>query len=121
MLFILVSILFVTPFQVLLIVGNKKVFPMDYATTIVEFVFVIIEIVFCAITMNRVSKRQSAVYYLRNTQTRVINKEERIKTSSEIEEELYIKFPNLRKNRNIDPFLRPGSGFPAPRSWKKEQ
>ena len=60
--------------------------------------------------MIKVSKRQSAVFYLRNSQTMIINHEEKIKTSKEIEEELYIKFPLLRSLKRE----RPESGNPAP-------
>lgn len=42
----------------------------------------------------------------------IINHEEKIKTSKEIEEELYIKFPLLRSlNKKKE---RPESGNPAP-------
>ena len=64
--------------------------------------------------MIKVSKRQSAVFYLRNSQTMIINHEEKIKTSKEIEEELYIKFPLLRSLKRE----RPKSGNPAPRFKK---
>lgn len=117
LLFILVTVIFVTPFQLILILGNNNVFPIDYATTIVLLIFEVIEIIFCIRAMCRVSKRQSALFYLRNSQTLIINPKEKIKTSSEIEEELYIKFPMLKQMYYSK--YRPGSGFPAPRSFKK--
>ena len=40
------------------------------------------------------------MYILRNSQTMSVNPKERIKTSAEIEEELFVKFPSLRKNKN---------------------
>ena len=70
---------------------------MDKATGIIELIFEVLEIIFCAIAMVNVSKKQTAVYYLRNSQALIVNKEERIKTSAEIEEELYIKFPQLKQ------------------------
>ena len=100
MLFILVTVIFVTPFQVILIVPSGRVLPMDYATTIILLIFEGLEIIFCILTMIKVSKRQSAVFYLRNSQTMIINHEDKIKTSKEIEEELYIKFPMLRSFNN---------------------
>lgn len=71
---------------------------MDWATTIICLLFILLELIFCARAMARVSKRQTAIYFLRNSQTLVLRPKEKIKTSSEIEEELYIKFPNMRKN-----------------------
>ena len=60
--------------------------------------------------MVNVSNKQTAVYYLRNSQALIVNKEERIKTSAEIEEELYIKFPQLKqkmqKKNQIKLFIR---------------
>lgn len=72
---------------------------MDWATTIVALLFILLELIFCARAMARVSKRQSAIYFLRNSQTLAVRTEEKIKTSHEIEEELYIKFPNMKKNK----------------------
>ena len=112
----MVTIIFVTPFQVILIVPSKRVLPLDYATTIVLLIFEGLEIIFCIFAMIKVSKRQSAVFYLRNSQTMIINHEEKIKTSKEIEEELYIKFPLLRSLSKKKE--RQESGNPAPRFKK---
>ncbi len=49
-----------------------------------------------------VTKKQAAVYYLRNTQTNLIYKEENIKSSKEIEQELIFLFPHLRKEQESD-------------------
>ena len=103
-----------TPFQVILIVPSKRVLPLDYATTIVLLIFEGLEIIFCIFAMIKVSKRQSAVFYLRNSQTMIINHEEKIKTIKEIEEELNSKFPLLRSLKRE----RPESGNPAPRFKK---
>ena len=46
----------------------------------------------------------------------IINHEEKIKTSKEIEEELYIKFPLIRSLSKKKE--RPESGNPAPRFKK---
>jgi hypothetical protein len=48
--------------------------------------------------MINITKRQAAVYYLRNTQTNVYSDEKTVKTSKEIEMELFYNFPHLRKN-----------------------
>jgi hypothetical protein len=82
---------------VVLLCNAKRNFPMDWATGIIELIFEVLEIIFCAIAMVNVSNKQTAVYYLRNSQALIVNKEERIKTSAEIEEELYIKFPQLKQ------------------------
>jgi hypothetical protein len=96
MLFKIFSIIFITPCQLILVVGDQ-VLPIDYATTLIVFIFLIVEIILSARAMLRVTKRQAAVYYLRNTQTSVLTSEEPIKTSAEIEEELYYNFPNLKR------------------------
>lgn len=82
-------------FQIVLLFGLKM--PMDWATGIIELIFEILEIIFCVFAMINVSNKQTAVYYLRNSQALIVNKEERIKTSAEIEEELYIRFPQLKQ------------------------
>jgi hypothetical protein len=38
------------------------------------------------------------MYYLRNSQITSLNKTQRIKTSQEIEQELFERFPTLRNN-----------------------
>ena len=45
--------------------------------------------------MMKIVRKQSSVYYLRNTSTKIISHDKRILTSKEIEEELFFKFPNL--------------------------
>ena len=49
----------------------------------------------------KISVKQTEMYYLRNSQITSPNKVERIKTSKEIEEELFMHFPHLR-NLNAD-------------------
>lgn len=49
-----------------------------------------------------VTRKQAAVYYLRNTQTNLIKKEENIKSSKEIEQELFFLFPNLRNDQETE-------------------
>ena len=76
--------------------GNQ-VLPIDYATVLIELLFVIGEIILSIRAMIDITKRQAAVYYLRNTQTNTFSQEQIIKSSLEIEEELYFHFPHLRK------------------------
>ena len=42
------------------------------------------------------------MYYLRNSQITSPNKVQRIKTSKEIEEELFIHFPNLKNFNSMN-------------------
>ena len=44
-----------------------------------------------------IGNRQSALFKLRNSPVTNQNKREKIKTSKEIEQELFVKFPYLRK------------------------
>jgi hypothetical protein len=78
-------------------VVGKQILPVDYATVLIEFLFLILEIILSIRAMIKVTKRQAAVYYLRNTQTNIFTHESRIKSSHEIEEELYYNFPHLKK------------------------
>ena len=47
-----------------------------------------------------IGNRQSALFKLRNSPVTNQNKREKIKTSKEIEQELFVKFPYLRKGNN---------------------
>ena len=44
-----------------------------------------------------IGNRQTALFKLRNSPVTNQNKREKIKTSKEIEQELFVKFPYLRK------------------------
>ena len=58
------------------------------------------EFICCLITLVSISEKQGAVFFLRNTKLSISNPKEKIKTSQEIEQELYYKFPYLQKNIN---------------------
>lgn len=70
---------------------------MEYACVIVYLIFSLLELVICFYTMLFISERQGAVFFLRNTKLAISNPKEKIKTSQEIEQELYYKFPYLQK------------------------
>lgn len=76
---------------------GEQVLPIDYALSILLLLFVIGEVILSINTMIYVTRKQAAVYYLRNTQTNLIIKEENTKSSKEIEQELFYLFPHLRK------------------------
>ena len=48
-----------------------------------------------------IGERQGAIFNLRNSTIDNKNQREKIKTSHEIEQELFYKFPYLRKGNNI--------------------
>ena len=64
------------------------------------------ELMFLIYAFVYIGNRQSALFKLRNSPVSNQNKREKIKTSKEIEQELYFKFPYLRKgnkkNNNDD-------------------
>jgi hypothetical protein len=78
------------------VVGNQ-VLPIDYATVIIEMLFVFTEFFLSIRAMISITRRQAAVYYLRNTQTSVFSNEKKIKSSIEIEQELFYNFPHLKE------------------------
>jgi hypothetical protein len=79
-----------------MMVIGEQVFPIDLAITFIEVVFILCEIILAVIAFKKINRRQAAVFYLRNTSTRVISDNNKIKSSAEIEEELYYHFPQLR-------------------------
>ena len=70
---------------------------MEFACGIVYLIFSLLELVICFYTMLFISEKQGAVFFLRNTKIAISNQKEKIKTSQEIEQELYYKFPYLQK------------------------
>lgn len=92
--FMLLTIIFSLPCQVILIIG-PHVLPIDYSTVIIYLIFVILELIFGIRAIRKVIKRQAAVYYLRNSTAKIISHEVKIKSSKEIEDELFTKFPNM--------------------------
>ena len=79
--------------------GNA-VFPIDYACFIIYNLIGFLELVISIYTMIYIGNRQSALFQLRNSPVSNQNVREKIKTSKEIEQELFFKFPYLRKDKN---------------------
>jgi hypothetical protein len=89
-----------------MMVIGEQVFPIDLAITFIEFFFLIGECILSWLAIRKINKRQSAVYYLRNTSTRIITNENKIKTSGEIEEEVFYHFPHLRGMKTSQAFYQ---------------
>jgi hypothetical protein len=79
-----------------MMVIGEQIFPIDLAITFIEFFFQISEFILAWLAIRKINKKQAAVFYLRNTSTRIITNENRIKSSSEIEEELFYHFPQYK-------------------------
>ncbi len=73
----------------------KHVCPLDYATAGSAIVFILIEIILIVRAIKRSIKKQAAVFHLRNSATKTFIKDIEIKSSAEIEEELFYMFPEL--------------------------
>ena len=67
---------------------------------IIYNIIAVLEIVLCFYTMFYIGQRQGALFYLRNSPISNQNQREKIKTSQEIEQELFYKFPYLKKKFN---------------------
>ena len=80
--------------------ATKLYFPIEMAVFIIYGLIFLGEFIFCLITLVSISEKQGAVFFLRNTKLSISNPKEKIKTSQEIEQELYYKFPYLQKNIN---------------------
>ena len=80
-----------------MIIG-EQVMPIDIACTGIELIFIITELCLTCYAIKKVTKKQSAVFYLRNTSTKITTNDNEIKTSREIEEELFYHYPGLNKN-----------------------
>jgi len=74
------------------------IFPIEFSAMLVYEVITLIEIFLCLYTMIYVGDRQGALFFLRNSAISNQNPVQPIKTSHEIEQELFYKFPYLRKN-----------------------
>ena len=79
--------------------GNA-IFPIDYACFIIYNLIAFLELIISIYTMIYIGNRQSALFQLRNSPVSNQNVREKIKTSKEIEQELFFKFPYLRKGNN---------------------
>ena len=69
---------------------------------IVYLIIALLELVFSIYTINYMLQRQTALFQLRNSPVSNKNTREKIKTSKEIEQELFFKFPYLRRGNKKD-------------------
>ncbi len=81
-------------------------FPTDWICIFSILLFNLLEVIWSIWVIFSISVKQTEMYYLRNSQITSLNKTQRIKTSQEIEQELFDRFPSLRGNyvpvMNID-------------------
>jgi hypothetical protein len=77
-------------------------FPTDWVIIVSIILFNILEIIWSIWVIFSISVKQTEMYYLRNSQITSPNKVQRIKTSKEIEEELFIHFPNLKNFNSMN-------------------
>lgn len=95
----MITFIFSSLLQAFIIVSEyDKMFPTDWVTIFSIFIFNALEIIWAIWVIFSISVKQTEMYYLRNSQITSFNKAERIKTSKEIEEELFNHFPSLRNN-----------------------
>jgi hypothetical protein len=96
-------LLFAAGIQIFYILQEEVLFPIDYSCMIVYSVIAAIELIISIYTMVYIGNRQSALFKLRNSPYSNQNKREKIKTSKEIEQELFFKFPYLRRgNKEVE-------------------
>ena len=76
----------------------RRMFPTDWVIIVSIILFNILEIIWSIWVIFSISVKQTEMYYLRNSQITSLNKTQRIKTSQEIEQELFERFPTLRNN-----------------------
>ena len=82
-------------------IDSQVNFPIQYACVILYCIISIVELIFCIFTFVYIGERQGAIFNLRNSPVSNQNTREKIKTSQEIEQELFYKFPYLKKrNKN---------------------
>jgi hypothetical protein len=81
-------------------IAGGKVLPFDYAISIIEIIFVFIEIIYCVISSANITRKTANSFYLRNTSTSNYIKDDSVKSSNEIEQELFFHFPNLSNFKN---------------------
>ena len=93
----IITLLFAAGIQIFYILQEEVLFPIDYSCMIVYSFIAAIELIISIYTMIYIGNRQSALFKLRNSPVTNQNKREKIKTSKEIEQELFVKFPYLRK------------------------
>ena len=94
--FILISVFFIFIPQVMMMYLGS-IFPIVIASGIVEFIFILLELCWSIYVIIAISQKNVALDELRNSQIiKKRRKKAKIKTSEEIEDELYSKYPKLR-------------------------
>lgn len=87
------------------IIGSR-VLPFDLAVTILQLIFIFSEIFLASRSAAIITRKTGNTFYLRNAFTRIYNKNDNtIKSSNEIEQELFFHFPHLamlKKNSQND-------------------
>ena len=103
MILFIITLLFAIAIQIFYILKEKVLFPIDKACMIVYSIIALIELGLSIAAMIYIGNRQSALFKLRNSPVSNQNVREKIKSSKEIEQELFFKFPYLRKgNKKIN-------------------
>ena len=102
MILFFITLIFGIGIQTFYNIKEKVIFPIDWSCIIVYFFISAIELVTSVYAMIHMGNRQSALFNLRNSPVSNQNKREKIKTSREIEQELFFKFPYLRKGNKKD-------------------
>ena len=97
-----ITLIFGMGIQIFYILKEEVFFPIDYSCIIVYLFISAIEFITSIYAMITIGNRQSALFKLRNSPVSNQNKREKIKTSKEIEQELFFKFPYLRKGNKGD-------------------
>ena len=101
MLLFIITVIFGLLIQFFLLFKENSIFLIEYSCVIVYFFIAVFELGLCIFNSYYIGERQSALYYLRNSQIAILNQREKIKINHEIEQELFYKFPYLRKgNQN---------------------
>ena len=101
MLLFIIAVIFGLLIQFFLLFKENSIFLIEYSCVIAYFFIAVFELGLCIFKSYYIGERQSALYYLRNSQIAILNQREKIKINHEIEQELFYKFPYLRKgNQN---------------------
>ena len=96
-----ITTIFGIAIQIVSLIDTSIRFPIQNACVIVYCLISLIELIICIYTFYYIGKRQGAIFNLRNSSVSNKNTREKIKTSQEIEQELFYKFPYLQKgNKN---------------------
>ena len=102
MILFVITLIFGMGIQIFYFLKEDIIFPIDYSCIILYLFISIIELFTSIYAMIKMGRRQSALFKLRNSPVSNQNKREKIKTSKEIEQELFFKFPYLRKGNKND-------------------